>query len=106
MLSLLESLLPPDSDEIARKLSDDFRARRVEKNLTREEIAAKAGIAISNVVRFEQKGLISLGNLISLAVALGYTSEIKDIFARPKFTSMNELLQIRKNAGRKKAYKK
>lgn len=66
----------------------------------------KAEIAVSNLVRFEQKGLISLKNLIALAMALGYTSEIKNLFATPKYTTMEELTQIRKNTNKKKAYKK
>jgi transcriptional regulator with XRE-family HTH domain len=75
-------------------------------SLTREELAMKAEIAVSNLVRFEQKGLISLKNLIALAMALGYTSEIKNLFATPKYTTMEELTQIRKNTNKKKAYKK
>jgi transcriptional regulator with XRE-family HTH domain len=78
----------------------------VEKGLTREEVAERAGVAVSNVVRFEQKGLISLKNLIGLATALGYASEIKGLFATPKYSTMEELTQIRKNSGKTKAYKK
>lgn len=105
MLSVLESYLQPSADEIARKLADDFRARRIEKNLTRDDVAAQAGIPVSNLVRFEQKALISLSNLIRLAIALGYISEIKDIFHTPKYSTMEELLQIKKNMGKKKAHK-
>ena len=55
---------------------------------------------------FEQKGLISLKNLTALAMALGYTSEIKNLFATPKYATMEELAQIRKNTNKKKAYRK
>ena len=94
------------TDDIALKLAEDFRHRRIEKNLTREQIAERAGISVSNIVRFEQKGLISLTNLIAIAVALGYTSEIKNLFETPKYSTMEELMQIRKNTGKKKAYRK
>jgi hypothetical protein len=56
-------------------------------------------------VRFEQKGLISLSNLISLAIAMNYIGEIKNIFAEPKYSTMEELSQIRRNTGKKKAHK-
>ena len=75
MLSVLDRYALETTDDIALKLADDFRHRRIEKNLTREVIAERAGVAVSNIVRFEQKGLISLKNLIAIAVALGYTSE-------------------------------
>lgn len=104
MLALLESLMPELAEDVARKIADDFRHRRVEKGLTREAIAKKSGVAIANIARFEQKGLISLTNLIELAIALGYNLEIKSIFSEPKFSSMEELLQIRKNSGKKKAH--
>ena len=106
ILSVLDNYTLESADDIALKLAEDFRHRRIEKNLTREELAKKAEIAVSNLVRFEQKGLISLKNLIALAMALGYTSEIKNLFATPKYTTMEELTQIRKNTNKKKAYKK
>lgn len=106
MLSVLDGYALETTDDIALKLADDFRHRRIEKNLTREVIAERAGVAVSNIVRFEQKGLISLKNLIAIAVALGYTSEIKNVFKSPKYSTMEELTQIRKNTGKKKAYRK
>ena len=105
MLSLLESLMPEPAEDVARKIADDFRQRRVEKGLTRADIAGKSGVSLANITRFEQKALISLSNLIELAIALGYNLEIKNIFATPKYSTMEELLQIRKNQGKSKAYK-
>ena len=106
MLSVLDNYVLETVDDVAIKLAEDFRHRRVEKNLTREQLAEMAGVAVSNIVRFEQKGLISLSNLIALALALGYTSEIKNLFATPKYATMEELTQIRKNSNKKKAYRR
>ena len=92
-------------DDIATALADDFRKRRIVKNLTRKQIAEMSGVAMGNIVRFEQKGLISLKNLIGIAMALGYISEVKRIFAEPKYSTMEELTQIRKNTGKTRAHK-
>ena len=73
--------------------------------MSAEEVADKSGVAVSNIVRFEQKGLISLKNLIGIAMALQYTAEIKNIFSQPKYSTMEELQQIRRNTNKKKAYK-
>lgn len=105
ILSVLDGFLLEGVDDIAKKLAADFRARRIEKNFTREQVAEKSGVAVSNIIRFEQKGLISLKNLIGIAMALGYTPEIKNIFEQPKYSTMEELSQIRRNAGKKKAHK-
>lgn len=103
MLALLESLMPPTTEEMAMKIASDFRRRRIEKNITREEIAAKAGVPVSNVARFEQKGLVSLRNLIDLAFALGYHAELQNVFSEPKYSTMQELKQIKSNQNKKKA---
>ena len=101
----MESYTLDNADDIARALAEDFRKRRVEKNLTREQVAEKSGVAVSNIVRFEQKGLVSLKNLISIAMAMGYTSEVKNICSEPKYSTMEELSQIRKNTGKTRAHK-
>ena len=105
ILSVLDNYILDNPDDIAKRMANDFRKRRIEKNLTREQVAEKSGVALSNIVRFEQKGLISLKNLIGIAMALDYTSEIKSIFAEPKYATMEELTQIRKNKGKTRAHK-
>ena len=106
ILSVLENYTFENTDDISKVLADDFRKRRIEKNQTRAQVAERSGVALSNIVRFEQKGLISLTNLIALAMAMDYTSEIKSIFSQPKYSTMEELTQIRKNTGKTRAYKK
>ena len=105
ILSVIDNYTLDNADDIAKGMADDFRKRRIEKNLTREQVAELSGVAVSNIVRFEQKGLISLKNLIGIAMTLGYTSEIKNLFAQPKYATMEELTQIRKNQNKKKAHR-
>ena len=103
MLSLLEALTSDNPDTVAKSIAADFRKRRIEKGMTREQVGERSGISVSNIARFEQKGLISLHNLIGIAMALGYTAEVKNIFSQPKYSTMEELLQIRRNMNKKKA---
>ena len=74
MLSVLDNYVLESSDDIALKMAEDFRRRRIEKNLTREDLAQMAGIAKSNLVRFEQKGLISLKLINWWQLPLNYKS--------------------------------
>ena len=106
ILTILDNYLHDNPDEIAKEMASDFRRRRIEKNLTREQVADKSGVAVSNITRFEQKGLISLKNLIAIAISLEYASEIKNVFSKPKYSTMEELQQIKRNAKKKKAYRK
>jgi transcriptional regulator with XRE-family HTH domain len=105
ILAVLEGFSATNVDEIAMSIANDFRRRRIEKNLTRREVAQRSGVALGTLSRFEQKGYISLKNLIELAIALNYAGELKTLFATPKYQTMEELTQIRRNTGKKKAYK-
>ncbi len=105
ILSVLDNYTLDSAEDISREIADSFRKRRIEKNLTREEVALRSGVAASNIARFEQKGLISLKHLISIAMTLGYTSEVRSLFAQPKYSTMEELTQIRRNSNKKKAHK-
>lgn len=105
ILSILDQYELPSPQDDAKKIADDFRNRRIEKGITRSEMADRSGVALANIARFEQKGMISLKNLLALASALGYLGELKEIFAEPKFSTIEELEQIRHNTGKKKAGK-
>ncbi len=91
ILSLPEDYAHNNAEDVALQMAADFKKRRIEKNMTREVVAERSGVAISNITHFEQKGLISLKNLIDLAVALGYTAELKNVFSQPKYSTMEEL---------------
>jgi transcriptional regulator with XRE-family HTH domain len=99
ILSLINSYYVESAADVAREIAADFRRRRVEKNLTRDDVASLSGVAVSNIVRFERTGLISLINLIGIAKALNYTAEVRGIFSEQKYSTMNELQQIRGKQG-------
>ena len=106
ILSVLNNFTLDNPDDIAMQIAKNFRKRRVEKNITRQRIAELSGVPLSTLARFEQKGLIAFESLIKLAMALGYTSELKDLFCAPKFDTMEELDLIRQKSNNKRAYAK
>lgn len=106
ILAVLDSYVFDNAADIMIQVAENFRRRRVEKNITRQRIAELSGVPLSTVARFEQKGLISFESLIKLAMALGYTSEIKNLFSAPKFDTMEELDLIRHKMKDKRAYVK
>ena len=57
ILAILDNYLHDNPDEIAKEIANDFRRRRIEKNMTRE-VVDKSGVAVSNITRFEQKGIM------------------------------------------------
>ena len=51
MLSVLESYMLDNPDDVAKGIADYFRKRRIEKNITREEVAEKSGVAVSTKMK-------------------------------------------------------
>lgn len=58
ILAILDNYLHDNPDEIAKEMANDFRRRRIEKNMTREQVADKSGVAVSNITRFAQKSIM------------------------------------------------
>ena len=54
------------------------------------------------IAKFEQQGTISLVSFLALAKALGYADEIRQLMAKPKFDTMEELDVINRNKNRKR----
>lgn len=77
ILSLLDSFTLDNANDITRQVAENFRKRRVEKNITRQRISELSGVPLSTVARFEQKGLIAFESLVRLAMALGYSTDIR-----------------------------
>ena len=53
ILAILDNYLHDNPDEIAKEMANDFRKRRIEKNLTREQVADKSGVAVSNICKWD-----------------------------------------------------
>ncbi|WP_194253459.1 hypothetical protein [Segatella copri] len=53
----MDNYLHDNPDEIAKEMANDFRRRRIEKNMPRE-VVDKSGVAVCNITRFAQKGIM------------------------------------------------
>lgn len=104
ILSLLDSYTLDNPEDVAKEVAENFRKRRVERNITRQHIAERSGVPISTVARFERTGLIAFESLIKLAMALGYIADIRNLFSTTKFNTMQELELIRRKKNDKRAY--
>lgn len=85
-----------------QRLAENLKARRLEKKLSTKSLAAMSGVPASSIQRFELKHSISLESYVKLAKALGYSEELMQLLAEPKYDTMEELLEINKNKNRKR----
>ena len=94
-------ILADDADS-CNQLAENLRARRLEKKLSTKSLAEISGVPASTIQRFELKHAISLESYVRLAKALGYSEEIMQLLAEPKYDTMEELLEINRNKNRKR----
>lgn len=85
-----------------QRLAENLRARRLERKLSTKSLSAMSGVPASSIQRFELKHSISLESYVKLAKALGYSEELLQLLAEPKYDTMEELLEINKNKTRKR----
>ena len=85
-----------------QRLAENLKARRLERKLSTKSLAAMSGVPASSIQRVELKHSISLESYVKLAKALGYSEELMQLLAEPKYDTMEELLEINKNKNRKR----
>ena len=85
-----------------QRLAENLRARRLERKISTKSLSAMSGVPASSIQRFELKHSISLESYVKLAKALGYSEELMQLLAEPKYDTMEELLEINKNKNRKR----
>jgi len=94
--------------KIQEKIVESIRARRLQMELTQEGLSERAGVPLSTLRKFEQKGVISLDSFLKILSVVGGLEEIVDAL-KPKeqhFKSIDEVLKsadktIRKRGNRK-----
>ena len=85
-----------------QRLAENLRARRLEKKLSTLSLSRMSGVPASSIQRFELKHSISLESYVKLAKALGYSEDLMQLLAEPKYDTMEELLEINKNKNRQR----
>jgi len=78
--------------DIKESLSMRMRARRREGKITQIDMAARSGVSLSSIKRFEQIGEISLTSLLRLAAVLGYENDFDALFSRKNYQSLDEII--------------
>lgn len=96
------------SSRAQQKIAESVRERRLLMDLTQEGLAERSGVPLATLRKFEQKGVISLESLLKLLMVVGgmegIVSALKPM--KPKFTSIDEVLDTRNEVVRKRGRKK
>jgi transcriptional regulator with XRE-family HTH domain len=58
-------------------------------------LAAKSGVSLGSIKRFESTGEVSLSALLRIAFVLGYEDDFNQLFARANYRSLDEVIHAR-----------
>lgn len=82
-------------EEIDMALAQRLSRIRKRRNLSQRALSEKSNVSFGSIKRFETSGQISLISLTKLCVALDCEDEIKNLFTRVEYGSIEEVLRER-----------
>ena len=88
MINLYQTTWTEINNDIAQKI---VRLRK-RKKITQKQLAARSGVSLGSLKRFEQSGEISLQSLTKIAIALDVENELEDLFNNVPFASIEEVI--------------
>ena len=88
MINLYQNTWTEIFIDIAQKI---VRLRK-RKKITQKQLAARSGVSLGSLKRFEQSGEISLQSLTKIAIALDVENELEDLFNNVPFASIEEVI--------------
>lgn len=74
--------------EIAKRM----QLRRKEQKISQVQLSINSDVSLGSIKRFERTGEISLSSLIKIAFALGFENDFESLFAKKKYTSIQEVI--------------
>lgn len=87
--------------QLAQGIAERARRYRLDRNLTQQELADRAGMSLSSLRRFERTGEIALLSLVRIAMALDATEGLMALFPE-QLRSIEDVLQApRRQRGRR-----
>lgn len=79
--------------EINTGIADRMALLRKRRGFSQKKLAAKSGVSLGSLKRFEQEGEISLRSLTKLAIALEVDEELAALFSEILPLSIEEVIR-------------
>ena len=92
----MESWITIEDQKTLTEINNDIAQKivrlRKRKKITQKQLAARSGVSLGSLKRFEQSGEISLQSLTKIAIALDVENELEDLFNNVPFASIEEVI--------------
>ena len=79
-------------NEIHTQIAHRMIQIRKRRKISQKELAARSGVSLGSLKRFEQSGEISLQSFTKLAIALEVEKELESLFSEVPFSSIEEVI--------------
>jgi transcriptional regulator with XRE-family HTH domain len=81
--------------DIKKNLAGRIKARRKEGKISQSEMAARSGVSLGSIKRFEGSGEISITSLLRIAAVLDYETDFDALFSRKNYQSIDEVINAK-----------
>ena len=83
---------PKTPNEIAKELVEKIKQHRKKLKISQTQLAAKSGVSLGSIKRFESKYEISLTSFIKILIALNLEHDFENLFLQKNYNSIDEVI--------------
>ena len=83
---------PKTPNEIAKELVEKIKQQRKKLKISQIQLAAKSGVSLGSIKRFESKYEISLNSFIKILIALNLEGDLENLFTQKNYASIDEVI--------------
>ena len=79
-------------NNIAKELVEKIKQHRKKLKVSQIQLAAKSGVSLGSIKRFESKYEISLNSFIKILIALNLEQDLENLFTQKSYNSIDEVI--------------
>lgn len=83
---------PKSPNDIAKEFVEKIKQQRKVLKISQVQLAAKSGVSLGSIKRFESKYEISLNSLIKILIALNLEKDFENLFTQKIYNSIDEVI--------------
>lgn len=83
---------PKTPNDIAKELVEKIKQHRKKLKISQAQLAAKSGVSLGSIKRFEAKYEISLNSFIKILIALNLEQNLENLFTQKSYNSIDEVI--------------
>ena len=80
-------------NDIAKEFVEKIKQQRKMFKISQVQLAAKSGVSLGSIKRFESKHEISLSSLIKILIALNLEKDFENLFTQKSYNSIDEVIK-------------